>query len=195
VKSCAHWLSWRSSFGLGAAREHVGVARRLRALPLVVGAFATGELSYCKVRAITRVATPETEEQLVELARHATGAQLEKVVRGYRSALAATLPAAERAFAQRYLRWDWDEDGSLRLEARLPADDGALLLAALSAAEREAPEREPAAGEDSEHEDSEREDSERDGSGLGAWPSVPEDVSAELAIHFRPPVGLALGCD
>lgn len=58
------------------------VARRLKELPLVREAFGSGELSYCKVRAITRVATPEIEASLVEIGRHATGAQMEKLVRG-----------------------------------------------------------------------------------------------------------------
>jgi hypothetical protein len=53
--SCAQWLSWRCSIGLGTAREHVRVARRLMELPVVREAFAVGELSYSKVRAITRV--------------------------------------------------------------------------------------------------------------------------------------------
>lgn len=136
VKSCAHWLSWRCSIGLGAAREHVRVAHRLRELPLVREAFGRGELSYCKVRALTRVATPKTEAGLVEIARHATGAQLEKLVRCYSSALSATLGAAQQAHERRYLKWSWNDDGSLRLEARLPADDGALVVSALSAVEQ-----------------------------------------------------------
>jgi fatty acid desaturase len=60
--SCAAWLSWRVGLALGAAREHVRVARALGTLPLLAQALARGELSYTKVRALTRVATPETEE-------------------------------------------------------------------------------------------------------------------------------------
>jgi Domain of unknown function (DUF222)/HNH endonuclease len=135
ITSCAHWLSWRCSIGLRAAREHVRVAHRLLELPLVRGAFSRGELSYCKVRALTRAATPGTEAGLVEIARHATGAQLEKLIRCYSGALSATLGAAQRAQERRYLRWSWEDDGSLRLEARLPAEDGALVLNGLRAAE------------------------------------------------------------
>jgi hypothetical protein len=135
VRSCAQWLSWRCSIGPGAAREHVRVARRLEELPLVREAFASGELSFCKVRAITRVATAELEASLVELARHATGAQLERLVRGFRGAMAATLEAAQGSYARRSLSYSWEEDGSLRFHGRLPAEDGALLLAALDAAE------------------------------------------------------------
>src|SRR3977135_3068380 len=59
ARSCAQWLSWRCSLAPGAARERVRVARRLNELPLVREAFGAGELSYCKVRALTRVATSE----------------------------------------------------------------------------------------------------------------------------------------
>src|SRR5215210_5110000 len=55
--SCAEWLAWRCALTPRAAREHVRVARRLGELPLTQGAFARGELSYAKVRAVTRVAT------------------------------------------------------------------------------------------------------------------------------------------
>ena len=60
-KSCAHWLNWRTGLNLGAAREKVRVARALADLPLLSEAMRCGELSYSKVRALTRIATPETE--------------------------------------------------------------------------------------------------------------------------------------
>jgi hypothetical protein len=143
VKSCAHWLSWRCSIGLVTARQHVRVAHRLRDLPMVRAAFARGELSYCKVRALSRVATPETEAGLLEIARHATGAQLEKLVRCYAGALAATLGTAQRVHEQRYLKWSWNDDGSLQLVGRLPAAEGGLVVKALEAFE-EAPAEEDA---------------------------------------------------
>ena len=142
VLSCAHWLSWRCSIGLVTAREHVRVAHKLQELPRVHEAFSRGELSYCKVRALCRVARPETEADLLEIALHATGAQLEKLVRGYAGALSATLGTAQRVHDLRYVRWSWNEDGSLRLEGRLPAEDGALVLRALGALEAPAGEAE-----------------------------------------------------
>ncbi|MBV9338202.1 MAG: DUF222 domain-containing protein [Solirubrobacterales bacterium] len=135
VKSCAHWLSWRCSIGLATAREHVRVAQRLRELPLIRDAFSRGELSYCKVRALSRAATVETEPGLLEIARHATGAQLEKLVRCYSGALSATLGAAQRAHELRYLRWSWNDDGSMRIEGRLPAEAGTLVVNAVRALE------------------------------------------------------------
>ena len=71
-RSCAHWLSWRVGLDIGAAREKVRVARALGTLPRLARALARGELSYAKVRALTRVATLETEERLLGVGR-ATG--------------------------------------------------------------------------------------------------------------------------
>ena len=59
-QSCAHWLTWRIGLDPGAARERVRVARALGTLPRLAQALARGELSYSKVRALTRLATPET---------------------------------------------------------------------------------------------------------------------------------------
>jgi hypothetical protein len=57
-RSCAEWLTWRIGLAPGAAREHVRVARALGSLPRLAAALARGELSYSKVRALTRVAAP-----------------------------------------------------------------------------------------------------------------------------------------
>src|SRR5438034_4258423 len=83
-RSCAAWLSWRVGFAPGAAREHVRVARALGTLPRLAEALARGELSYAKVRALTRVATPETEERLLAVGRAGTTEHVERIVRGWR---------------------------------------------------------------------------------------------------------------
>lgn len=134
--SCAAWVAWRCGVSPQAAREHVRVARRLTDLPRVRDAFARGELSYSKVRAITRVEGVEHEDELVELARNATAAQLERIVRSYRSAVRAETGAAA-AIEDRFLALEWEDDGSLRVRGRLPAEQGALLMQAIElAAER-----------------------------------------------------------
>ena len=132
-RSCAHWLSWRCSIGVVAAREHVRVALRLEELPLIREAFAEGRLSYSQVRALTRVEKVVAEEELLALARHATAAQLERLVRAYRGVVARAR-AAEEGGPERWVRWDHADDGSLLLQARLPAEDGAVVLEALQAA-------------------------------------------------------------
>src|SRR5690349_2126746 len=82
--STASWLAWRIDVTPGVAREHVRVARALGELKLVDAAFADGRISFSKVRAITRVATLETEQDFVDIAMHATAAQIEKLARAYR---------------------------------------------------------------------------------------------------------------
>src|SRR5687768_5378034 len=82
-RDCAHWLAVRTGIDLGAARERVRAARALAALPLTSAAMARGELSFSKVRALTRKATAENEADLLELARGVTAAQLERIVRSW----------------------------------------------------------------------------------------------------------------
>lgn len=132
MKSSAHWLSWRTGMRLGVARERVRVARSLRRLPLVRAAFAEGRLSYCKVRALSRVATTPTEADLVEIALGATGAQLERVVRAWRSSLGGETAAS--AHVRRGLRRREEEDGSVVYTLRLAPEEAAVLDSALTAA-------------------------------------------------------------
>lgn len=136
--SCANWLAWRCSLAPGAAREHVRVARRLADLPLVRERFAAGRLSYSKVRAVTRVATPQTEAELVEIADSCTAAQLDRIVRGFRTARSADLRVAQATHARRFLRWDWEEDGSLAIRGRLGPEEGAAFVAAVEETARRA---------------------------------------------------------
>jgi len=83
-RSCAAWLTWRIGLDPGAARERVRVARALGMLPRLAQALARGELSYAKVRALTRVATPETEERLLGVGRAGTAEHVERIVRAWR---------------------------------------------------------------------------------------------------------------
>lgn len=130
VKSLAHWLSWRCSMSPGTAREHVRVARALRRMPRVHAAFADGRLSYAKVREVTRVVDVVDEVELCGLALTATASQLARAVAGYRSADGLRL-AAE---LKRSVRWRSRDDGMVELTARLPAEEAAIVLAALTAA-------------------------------------------------------------
>ena len=133
--SCAAWLAWRVGFAPGAAREHVRVARALGTLPLLSHALARGELSYAKVRELTRVATPETEERLLAVGRAGTAAHVERIVRGWRRMdRKAEAREADRQHAGRALHVYPDEDGSVRIRGRLAPEVGALLMQALAAA-------------------------------------------------------------
>ena len=135
LKSCAHWLNWQCGIDLGAAREKVRVARALETLPLISHAFGNGEVSYSKVRAMTRVADTSNEEYLLMIARHGTAAHMEDLVRGYRRVQRnEDREKANKIHETRSLSWHWDEDGSLIIQARLPTEAGAVVLKALAAA-------------------------------------------------------------
>jgi len=133
--SCAHWLSWRVGLDPGDAREKVRVARALGTLPRLARALARGELSYAKVRALTRVATPETEERLLGVGRAGTAEHVERIVRGWRrvdrNAEAREAATRHRSRALHVYR---DDDGMVRVRGRLEPEVGELLIQALAAA-------------------------------------------------------------
>lgn len=134
-RSCAAWLSWRVGLDPGAARERVRVARALEILPRLAQALARGELSYAKVRALTRVATPETEERLLAVGRAGTADHVERIVRGWRL-MDRKAEAAEdkRRHKSRGLHVYQDVDGMVTIRGRLAPEVGAVLIQALSAA-------------------------------------------------------------
>ncbi|MPZ21117.1 MAG: DUF222 domain-containing protein [Luteitalea sp.] len=133
--SCAHWLSWRTGLDPGAAREKVRVARALARLPQISAAMQRGELSYSKVRALSRIATPENETRLVGAARGGTAAHVERLVRAWRRAdrLEETRETARRHQQRSLYTWV-DEDGMLVIRGRLTPELGAVVQRALEAA-------------------------------------------------------------
>ena len=133
--SCAEWLGWRTGLAPGAAREHVRVARALAELPRLSDAMRRGKVSYSKVRAITRVATPETEDDLLNVALSGTAAHVEKIVRAWRRVdRLAEQTEDRRRHETRSLRTWVDEDGMVVVRGRLSPEVGAVVRRALEAA-------------------------------------------------------------
>jgi hypothetical protein len=130
--STAAWLSWRIGLGSGAAREHVRVARALGELRLVDAAFAAGKLSFAKVRAITRVAKPETEQDFVDIAMHATASQIEKLSAAYRRVRVD--PSEPTTDLRRFVRRAETRSGMVRIEMQLPPEQANVVWEAMSAA-------------------------------------------------------------
>ncbi|MFO7587361.1 MAG: DUF222 domain-containing protein [Gemmatimonadota bacterium] len=134
-RSCAHWLAFRTGIDLGTAREKVRAARALASLPATSAAMRRGELSFSAVRALTRVATPATEGNLLELARGATTAELERMVRGWRlGSRADELERERKRHDARCFSVFLDADGTCVVQGRLAPEVGALLMRALEAA-------------------------------------------------------------
>ena len=150
--SCAHWLSWRIGLAPGAAREKVRVAHALANLPRLSAALQRGAVSYSKVRAVTRVATPATEQALLDVALAGTAAHVEQVVRTWRRVDRAAEQAEDRRRHESRALHTWvDDDGMIVVRGRLTPEVGAVLRRALEAAlDAGAGTAGPAAGVDGE---------------------------------------------
>ncbi len=133
--SCAEWLAWRIGIKIGPARERVRTARALERLPQTADALREGSISYAKVRALTRVATPEHEAELLEFARAGSAAKLEQTVRMWRRlSRDAELTAEQTRHRSRAFSVFVDGDGMYVVKGRLEPEAGAVLMRAVEAA-------------------------------------------------------------
>jgi len=135
ICSCAHWLNFKCGIGMNAAREKVRVANALKDLPKISEAFKRGEVSFSKVRAMTRVANEENEDYLMMIANHGTAHHVEKLVSKYRNC--KRLQENEHANRQQQARnviIRYDDDGSLLINGRFPPEQGAMIVKALEMA-------------------------------------------------------------
>ena len=190
VRSLTHWLNWKCGLGDLVAREKVRVARALRELPLIDAAFGQGEISYSKVRAMTRAATPENEKQLLNIARHGTAAHMERLVRVYRRCRtrAETSPGeTERLREERFYCFA-EDDETIVFGGRVSAEQGRLLVKALDAMVGEMQEDEREAGDAETAGETGKAEKNDDGAPHAA-PETAENVSAETsATGFEPDV-------
>jgi hypothetical protein len=131
--SCAHWLAWRVGWELVTARDHVRVARKLPGFPAIGDALRRGEVSYSKVRAMLRAATPENEPLLLEYAKLMTASQLEKLCRKYMLVQRHSKdPHPLGDLQRRYVRRRDTEDGMVKIEAVLHPDEAELVWTMLN---------------------------------------------------------------
>ena len=135
INSCAHWLNWKCGMSMGSARERVRVARALPCLPEISANFREGRVSYSKVRAMTRVATPKNEKKLLQIALHGTASHVETQVRLYRKTKRIEALTEENLrHGHRQLSWYIDDDDYWVFKGRFTPEQGALLQKALEAA-------------------------------------------------------------
>jgi hypothetical protein len=145
IASCAHWLNWQCGIDLGTARERLRVAHALEQLPKIGASMQRGELSYSKVRAVTRIADAGNEDVLLMWALHGSAGQVERIVRYYRRAQECEeLNREQRQQWHRSLHHEYLDDGSILIKARLPAETGRLVIHAVEAALEYLPDSPPA---------------------------------------------------
>jgi len=137
-QSCAHWLNFKCGFGMNSARERLRVAHALGDLPKISEKFSEGAISYSKVRAITRVADSSNENYLLMIATHGTAHHVERFIAQFRRA--EKLQDAEFAndqYQKREVTYYYDHDGCVVMKARIPADQGEVIIKALEMAMEE----------------------------------------------------------
>ena len=116
------------------AGSRTRIDSNIEELPLIDAAFARGEISYSKVRAITRAATPANEDYLLYIARHGTASHVEQVVRRYRKVCRKNDELVEQAEDRsRELVYYQDDDGMWIIHAKLPPEAGSLVVKAIEA--------------------------------------------------------------
>ncbi len=136
--SIVHWVRWRCGLDKRTARAYVRVARALKVLPRTREAMERGELSYSKVRAITRVAKAENEEKLLYFARNSDAEQLESIAAKWKRAEPEEeRDEADRHELRRFAHAFFDDDGMLVIRARLAPDEGAIFMRAMESAREE----------------------------------------------------------
>jgi len=137
-QSCSHWLNFNCGFGMNSARERLRVAHALADLPKIDEAFSKGALSYSKARAITRIADASNEDYLLMMATHGTAHHVERLVAQYRRAKKLQdVEFANELHTKREVTYYYDHDGCLVMKARIPADQGELIVKALEMAMEE----------------------------------------------------------
>ena len=135
LDNCAEWLAWRCDLSLITAKEKLRTAHALKALPAISAAFSVGELSYTKVRELTRVANRQNEQNLLDFALRTTATIVAQRCRELRMGDEASIDTAARAFANRSLRIRRDPHrGTMVVTVELPMDTGELLEKALDKA-------------------------------------------------------------
>ena len=131
IKSFAHWLNWKLGMGPVIAREKVRIARALRDLPSIGDAFSRGTVSYSKVRAITRIATPTNESYLLQIAEYGTASQLERLCRQYKRLTPVEGDGSE-ARRDRFISWYESDGNMMEFRMRVPVEEAEVLIAAIN---------------------------------------------------------------
>ena len=199
--SCAHWLHWRTAIALGAAREKVRVAHALATLPRVSATMQRGAISYAKVRALTRIATPENEAALLDFAQAGTAAHVERLAGAWRRVDQVAAAKAEARHLHRHLSTWVDDDGMVVIRGRLTPEVGAVVQRALEAATdrlfreaREVPKAESLAEEVTPAQ------RRADALGLLAETALTSDLDRgsagdryQVVLHVNAPIGLVAG--
>jgi hypothetical protein len=131
--TCAHWIADALDIEMCTAREWLRIGRVLADLEGIDAAFAQGRLSYSKVRALTRVATPDNEQELCRLAEQVPAGRLVSALALWRARHESAEQTEARQREASRFSWHVDVDGMVVGEFRLPPGDAATVTGAVDA--------------------------------------------------------------
>ena len=182
--TCAHWVADALDVEVCTVREWLRIGRALTDLPVIDGAFDDGRLSYSKLRALTRIATPANEAELCDIALRVPAGRLRHALATWLQRHETPEETEERHGAARGLWFRTDVDGMTAGCFRLPPAIGGVIKAAL---DTEIMRRRPS-------------DAPADASGVVRWPTVAQQradalmelvrgggasVLTEVVVHVR----------
>ncbi|MEZ5280227.1 MAG: DUF222 domain-containing protein [Acidimicrobiales bacterium] len=142
--SAAHWLAERLDLAPATVREWIRIGRTLRGFDASAGAFKAGDISYAKVRVLTRYLTTHNENDLLELAKAVPADRFAEAVAAWTMANEPGEVIDARHRRDRSLKFRNHADGTRTMFVRLdPVSGGALQAAIDSEFMRHHTQREP----------------------------------------------------
>ncbi len=130
--SAAHWIAAVADIEVCTAREWIRVGRRLRVLPVIADLFDADELSYSKVRTLSRIATPENEQQLAAIAADVPTGALPRAIAAWLHRTSNDAELERHQHEQRSVTWRNEPDGLVTFTARLPPLIAGVLISQLT---------------------------------------------------------------
>ena len=134
AKSISEWLSIETDCASYEAQSVVVLANQLHHLPVTQAALRSGELSGTQAVEVARgaIVAPNTETQLLNLAKHATVRDLRDATNRVVAAATDETERHRQVHKSRSLKWWVGEDGACNLKGRMTVANGALVKAALA---------------------------------------------------------------
>jgi hypothetical protein len=131
--TCAHWVAATLDLEVSTVREWLRIGRLLPRLSTIKAAFDDGRLSYSKLRALARIATPENEAELCAIAERFPAGRLRQELARWLLRHETPDETEKRHHTARGLWWRLDVDGMGVGCFRLPPQILAILKATVDA--------------------------------------------------------------
>jgi len=131
--TCAHWIAGMLDIEVSTAREWLRIGRELRKLPETRSAFHDGRLSYTKARSVTRLATPDNESELLDIAERTAPGKLGTALAAWSARNEDDTTRNRRHRRERAMRWRTEPDGAVTATIRMTPEQAAVVTTAIDA--------------------------------------------------------------